>query len=352
VSSRQPTLLLHVGAPRTATASVHAALNAVGDRLRRRGVVVVDGAALAPALRAARQRDVADVIRGEVERAGGANAETIVVSTPCLLGDAPIGPADTERFRPDLEAIFDQVVAAVGPGEVRVALVTRRQDRLIESAYAGEVQRGAHHGWQDQFPFLDVPRLSFCDLADRLRAAGATSVRVRPYEVAGAGRHAVLLEVLRSLGLPIDVDPDALRRHLGRNHGYSAMALRLALVMNPLLDTERERRWVREFLRREFGCPPYEPARFLTDDERASILEIYRSDNQRLFREHMSDLPPSSYESDSATDDLARYALRPKARRARRAGRVLVRGARRRLRRVRRLAPRARAAGSSPRGDP
>ncbi len=90
------------------------------------------------------------------------------------------------------------------------------------------------------------------------------------------------------------------------NLSYSQRALEIALTISPSLDTKKQRDAVRRFLKRNFTVDDYGPARILSDEQRSAMIEMYRSDNERLFATYMPDLPVDGYSSEEDTRRLGK----------------------------------------------
>ncbi|MCZ7531698.1 MAG: hypothetical protein M5U31_16000 [Acidimicrobiia bacterium] len=351
--ARIRTLVLHVGLHHTGGDFLTESLRVLRPQLHRHGVALLTDDDLAGlshrdgwATRPDSAAEIATDFEGELRVVAGAALDaarrsattprTLLITSAELSGRRPPGLGDRDTFRPFAEPAIRQVVDALDPGRVQIVLHTRRQDRLMECCYVSEVQRGRHHSFPHQFPNRYEPVFSYVALVERLMALPRVrGVRVRPYETIGAGTVSFVDGFLGAVGLSGRLDLSDLATEHHESSLYSRNALRLALAMNPHLDTERERSLVRSFLLEEFPSPPYTEARFISKKSRARIIDAYRDDNEHLFSTHMPDLPRDSYASLEATRRLGSAApavpvsAQPFMQRARRA-------AARRLQRVRR----------------
>jgi len=255
------------------------------------------------------QEELRELVAGECERvesASGRSVEQVLISNERMVGARMPSQVDYPVFRPLVEASITEVIEALDPGEVHVALYTRRQDRLIESCYLWEVQKGRSHGIREQFPFMDEPVIRYSALAARIAAIPRVgSVRVRPFEIIGAGAVAYLDDFLTNVGLQGAVDLSGLEPDLSANQSYSHPALQIALALNGRLETREERAGLRRILKTHLPASSHPAAVVLTGAERRHLLEIYRDENEHLFSTWMPDLPRDAYSTEAKTKELA-----------------------------------------------
>lgn len=265
------------------------------------------------------ERELATAVAAErrrVEAVRGRTPEIVLVSSDHLVGRRNVGQLDATCFRPRAVAAVSQLVKTLGTEDTQVVLYTHRQDRLMELCYLREIQNGRHHSFDEQFPYLFEPVLDYADLVDRLAAVpGVSAVTVRPVELVYADPKAFVGDFLELVGLHGRPDLDAVGR-LSPHRVYSSRGLRIALGMNPFLDTDGDRRLVRSFLMENFAARHPRDSRFLTEHVRHRILRTYRDQNRALFARHMPDLPEDGYDGDEATERLgavlaSRVAARP-----------------------------------------
>lgn len=320
--TRIRTLVLHVGLHHTGTGLLTESLVELRPQLHRHGVALLTNeqmTGLADSAgwirKAGSKPEMSHAFDGELRVLAGAELDsaarsgtaprTLLVASEQLTGARAPGSGDRESFRPYAEKAIGQVIEALEPGRVQLVLYTRRQDRLMEACYVSEIEKGRHHSFATQFPNRYEPVFSYSALVERLRALPRVKgIRVRPYETIGAGVRPFVDDFMSSIDLRGKLDLSVLGDEPRQSSAYSRNALRLALAINPQLDTERERSLVREFLLTEFPSPPYAEARFISKKARARIVTAYRADNETLFATHMPDLPRDSYGSIEATRRL------------------------------------------------
>lgn len=332
-------LVLHVGFQQTGVAMLQEALRRLGPQLRRRGVGVVDHAALAeldslegwqckkakaPAAVRAFERGLAGLVEeeeAEVARRSGDGVRAMVVSSSHLLGAQNVNRRDGRSFRRFAVPAVSQVIRALGASRARLVLYTRRQDRLMELCYLREVQKGRNHRFERQFPYRFEPVLAYQEVLGRLEAvSGVEDVRVRPFELVGSTAAGYADDFLSAVGLRGQLDLAPVGTDLTPPRAYSRRALRIALDVNGFLESDRERRLVRDFLMERFPATDDESTRFLPDQERARVLDAYSGVNRQLFERYMPELPAGAYESDEGTALLSegQRPAEPVARRPRR----------------------------------
>jgi hypothetical protein len=241
-----------------------------------------------------------------VEAATGQPTRQVLISNERLVGARMPSEGDAPKFRPVAEASITEVMKALSPGEVHLAMYTRRQDRLIESCYLWEIQKGLSHGVRDQFPYIDEPILRYYDLAKRLKAIeGVDSMRVRPFEIISGESLLYLDDFLSNVGLQGELDLSAFDSEPSANRSYSGKALDIALKANSALDTKDERDKMRKFLKRTFPVGEYPSANILSEEQRSKLIELYADDNEQLFMTFMPDLPMDAYSTPAGTKKLA-----------------------------------------------
>lgn len=319
-----PELLLHVGFQQTGAGMLRRALGRIRPQLRQHGVGLIAHGALAglpsaagwrvrtaappPQEAAAFEREVAELIDRESAaiRRSGAEPRAMVISSDHLLGRQNLDGRDEGRLRPAAEAAITQMLRAVDPSLARVVVYLRRQDRLMEACYLRSLQQGATHGFEQQFPRRFEAMLDYGPLIERLRGLTALQeVRVRPFELVGTSAAGYVADLLA----PLELDGALALARVGDDlqpyQLYSPRAAQMAVEVNAHLDSDEERRLVREFLLEHFAASDDAGTRLLDREDRRRILEAYAPANERLFASYLPDLPVESYANDEATDALA-----------------------------------------------
>lgn len=247
-------LVLHVGMPR-ATSIIGPALRRLQPQLRAHGVAYVTGTQLARLPRAsgwnsdrltrhkdraAFARQVVALARAEQQRAGRLwhrRPVPVVIAGDQLLGRRDIGRRDAEQLRPYASEAISQVVEALSARNVQIVIHTHRQDRLLELAYLSQLRAGQHTTIEESFGDLTRAVLDYADLVARLRTVpNVCDLVVRPVELADAGVHAFVEDMLSHLGLSDTLDLCVLGADLDPYPNvYSPRGAALARAMNPLV---------------------------------------------------------------------------------------------------------------------
>lgn len=323
MAPRIPRLVLHVGIHKTGTTTLQVALDSLRPQLALHGIalVTIEQMKKLPheaAWKARRttnpreaplfRKEMTELVAGEIETVEAATGEPVkqvLITNERMVGARMPSEGDTPLFRPVAVPSTREIIEILQPDSTHVALYTRRQDRLIESCYLWEIQKGLSHDVREQFPYLDEPVLRYFDLVRRLQSIPEVgSIRVRPFEMIRAGSLAYLDDFLVNLGIQGALDFSEFESDPAANLSYSQKALDLALAINSSLDTKKQRDAVRRFLKRHFTVDDYGPARILTEEQRANMIEMYRPDNERLFATYMPDLPVDSYSTEENTKAL------------------------------------------------
>lgn len=316
--------MLHVGFPESDAAVRHEALTRLRPQLHRHGVGYVghdDIAALDTAggwqrhvvtdpedLRAF-ERELAALLAAEQERAAralGGPPQAMVVASDHLLGAGNLDGGEAHRLRPLAVPAVAQAIRAAGASRVTLVVSVGRQDQLMERCYLRAIQEGGSHSFAGQFPTLDEPVVEHLPLVERLAALPEVSrVRVRPVEqLAESEAASSAREVLSVLGLDRAIDVSAVSAEVAAPTRYSPRALRLALDINPFLESECERRRTREFLLEQFPADDGEAIDVLTTSQRERILAAHAPANRKLFERYRPDLPADAYASPESTAGL------------------------------------------------
>ncbi len=314
-----------------ASAIVVPALQRLRPQLRAHGVAYVNAAQLEALPHAAGwkrdgstdrehkadfAREVSALVGRERMRAGSLwrrRRVPIVVAGDQLLGRGDVGRRDADRLRPYASSAVSQVIKAVSARDVQIIVHTHRQDRLVELAYLRRLRSGQHQTIEQYFPLLFEPVLEYQDLVRRLRSVSQVSdVVVRPVELADAGAHAFVADVLGVFGLRDALDLYDLGADLSVYPPvYSAQGAALARAMNPIVQGE-EFDLLREFLSESYTAPAeYGPPDILDHGSRVRMLSHYAEVNRRLFSEYMPDLPADSYADDATTFELGNVLHQP-----------------------------------------
>jgi hypothetical protein len=159
------------------------------------------------------------------------------------------------------------------------------------------IHRGATIEWKDwQDDICGDDRVRYTELIETVwDVPTVTKVTIRPFETIGAGAHAFVADFFDLVGqrqLVETLDPDVFRPS---NPSYTEPALRAAMALNPLLDTDKQLKRVRRFLRRLFPQESYPKPQLLGDEERQALLERYRPENERLFSRYLPEYPVDAY---------------------------------------------------------
>lgn len=323
-------LVLHVGMPR-ASHILGPAMRRLRPQLRAHGVAFLEGWQLDGLPHASDwnrdrltrrkptaefRREIRALVSAEQQRSGSLwrRRVPIVIAGDQLLGHGDIGRRDAQQLRPYASCAVSQVIAAVGARNVQIVLHTHRQDRLLELAYLSSLRSGQNLTIEQYFPDPFAPVLDYPDLLTRLRTVPyVAEVVVQPVELADAGVHAFVNEMLGVLGLRDALDLYTIGADLLPHPPvYSARGAALARALNPLVQGA-EFTLIQEFLTKNHSAPAeYGPTDIFTQDDRAMILDRYAASNALLFRDEMPQLPSHSYRGDVDTFALGNVLRQPR----------------------------------------
>lgn len=304
---RTTELVVHVGLPHSGGAGLAQALRALRPQLRDRAVAYLPQLSWAKA-----------ECRRTATRTGG--SQTLLISDETLLGPArpPLGhpPGAPAPWFPQAPIAIGELISALKPDRTTVVLLTRRQDRLLELDYAEELLAGVDTQLADRLADLVENPLDYADLLDRL--AGVTGVDrlvVGAYEAAAADRRQLVRLLLGTVGLvdpmQLPIDPVLPMNPvlpagtpLPLDPTPTARGLAVARAMNTELDTDDERRLVRDFVLTGYAGGPEDPE-VLDPAQRRAVITNHAETNRRLFETYLPDIDPTGYAGEDETRNLS-----------------------------------------------
>lgn len=191
-----------------------------------------------------------------------------------------------------------RLLQSIFPGlPMKVILYTRAQADYIESTYTQHVQTGHNLSFEDYLGDGLPTHLQWDGIADRIASVvGQDNVSVAPYEmIFQMGAEAFFRDFLRRVGLSApQVVPFQEPSGRGSNRSYSRLAVNIWRQVEPLLETEDQRKNFRAYLQAEFSTATLPRAEWLSPDQRQAIKDIYHASNARLFAQYMPEHNPNS----------------------------------------------------------
>ena len=311
-------LILHVGVPKTGTSLIQRAMRRLREPLRSNGVTyfgrqamnrleyIKDWAAYPrsrPEYRAHFRRELRSAVAKKRRRILGRGP--VIMSNESMIGSPAPGFGDP--FWPRATAALSDIIEALEPRSTTVLLYTRRQDRFIESIYMQRIHLGSSRPWEPFFNHVCVDdRVRYQDVIDSILAVPTIDeVKVSPFEIIGAGAMPYVRYFLESL----DAGIEHLLPHVGNlrqsNPSYTKPAYEMALQVNKTLETVEEKREMRRHLKKLYPVGEHPKPELLTDEQRASLIELYRPANEKLFATHMPEFPLDGYSTAGGTTRLA-----------------------------------------------
>jgi hypothetical protein len=283
-------LILHVGAPKTASTFLVQMLKAQDKNLFEKADLTVIfrrqmiDSGLSKALDKMRKsQDVSGLndIAATIRKLAGRSRSKVLMTNENTL---------SSLRTPDF---FDNAAFALGHikeawgGPIRIILYTRSQTDFIESAYLQEWHLGRSPVFSD---FLDrcVPeKMSWLRVVEDLTSVvGEKNVHVRPYEsIKRLGDREYFRDFLEMAGVEnLQQFAIATPAKEGRvqNRSYSALALQIAGHAHPLI-TPDEQKHLRTFLQTHFSTASHPKAVLLSKEQRNHIIEMHRRENVALF---------------------------------------------------------------------
>lgn len=276
-------LILHIGAHKTGSTSIQYALGTNGERLRQHAILFPTAARINRSHRRIvfglrkrpdpvagdvpdPEREVEAVLR-EIAEIGPAK---VIVSCEAMFG---LDRRSIRFIRDRFKAFDTQVIVYI-----------RRQDNMLLSIYNQRIKttRNQFHVsfknvLGDPRRYVDDYRLYF----DRWSAIfGKENIIARCYEQVGD----VVTDFQGLVGIPFPlIDADA---PIERNTSVSIDGIRAMRLLKPLLRDNRRRKRVLRLLRK---LPlRNDVSSLMTDDDRRRILEMFKEDNEYVFRKYLN----------------------------------------------------------------
>jgi hypothetical protein len=281
-----------------------------------------------------------DRIREECERAGPYGMVLLShensLGRPFLAGQPGLYP-EADRWAQVLRSALPDV-------QPRVIFYLRPLAAYVESYYLQTVQEGASHSFAEwETATVDVANVSWKPVVDALvKHFGQENVDLGDFRELEQGQDEFLRGFIGRLGIDLAVAPHYARI---RNRSLSARGLQMALAINPMLRTLRERKSMRRYLQANFNNADDERARPMPDELRLALDNRDKAEYDALLRdfEHQRQL---------LTGDGARRPERPLWRKAvKRTRDLMFRTRRRRAHRIK-LQKRNAAGRKVPRNRP
>ena len=208
-------------------------------------------------------------------------------ATVILSNENALGRPFTEGvpgLYPNAADCADALARSVGDLEPRVVYYLRSQEQFLESYYLQTVHQGGTATFADWYSKLDPSAVSWVPVIEAIvNAFGPDRLVLRDFEEIRAGQNAFIEAFLRSCDprLSPTVDYSALR-----NISISQRGLDLALAMNPLLESSKERHQVRVFLQRHFNNTTSPRPILLSDIEKDDLRDRFAAENRDLIRRY------------------------------------------------------------------
>jgi hypothetical protein len=266
-------VVLHVGAHKTGSSLVQKFLRDNRTALSGHGIHYIPrsdmntligwGRALHDEPELLRRR-LEDVTTGRHPVVMGSHENTLgrpfVKGTPGLYPD---GPRNAKALGQILDGFDYTVVVYIRP-----------QADFVESYYLQSLHEGGTQTFAEWTrELIDYESLSWRPLIDALgESLGPHRVVVKDFRDIKHGQE----EFLRRFFAAVEVDPKiSLSYAPVRNASISEKGMQMALAVNPLVASSRQRKAVRVFLQKHFSNRRYPRPSLFTEAERSRIAELY-----------------------------------------------------------------------------
>lgn len=271
-------IVLHIGAHKTGSTALQAALQANSDMLDGNEIVTI------PRTLAA-EMFVHEVLLEARDVIADINAETIVVTHEVMLG-WPLGPVG--KLMPAYPYLYPeakvrlQALSQVFDGmDVRVIYYIRDQASFLESFYIQCVQMGAAFSFDEWVSKIDLSNLSWRPVVDEIRSHFPVCIKRFETEFS----HSQSEAFRRFLAV---TTPTLSKTEMGKvifekptNRSLNAVGLSMMTEINNMALPQKQRGELRAMLQRHVSNIGGSRPRLLSEEQRA-ILNAYRPENEAL----------------------------------------------------------------------
>ena len=201
--------------------------------------------------------------------------DKILWSCEGFMGDFYQHYANQEPLLSDLATITKGV-------EVVWVLYVRRQDTFIESLYQQMMKEGRAPSWSDYYASIAHHPYDWNCICEHIAAHFPQSdYHVFPYEMIEEDSGASIQALAEVMGVRLDVQATGVI-----NPSLSPLGMRLG-ALTPYVPSGKLRYAYRRLL--QAGFPKRRAHALLSDHERAQLLDAYKQSNQQLFERWVRD---------------------------------------------------------------
>ncbi|MCF3640928.1 hypothetical protein LXM94_13200 [Rhizobium sp. TRM95111] len=279
------TIVLHLGAHKTGTTLIQDYMRLNTPLLMRNGVSFV------PRRRtfdlfgfgdAAKVTAGVETLRQDVANAWDAGCRHFIISHEDMLGRPVM--AGRDGLYPRKHQALGALAREYGEDEVVIVFYLRHQDEFIESYYLQRINEGAAMSFDEWLGGIDTTKLSWRTVLDSIRDAfpkAKIEVRMFADEISG-GQSRFIERFFSCFGT---FDREAFEDFAFDNSVNISLGdkgLEMALHINRVVTTKKERELVRRFLQTHFSNRDYPRPVLLGPEQREALRNIYAAENARL----------------------------------------------------------------------
>ncbi len=277
---KQNTVVLHMGAHKTASSALQATLEHAGRSLSRIGIETMPRSILTQTAVHAQYPELRNIITS-------VNAPHLILSHEVILG-WPFGPLGEMRAGKPPDSLYPEAgprldfLARVCEGmDARVIYYIRDQDTFLQSFYIQLVQGGATFSFDEWLSTIDLSRLSWVKVIDQIRTR--FPVHVKRYETEFAHSQCDAFKRFLAAAAPQCADEklDVAPFEKPTNRSLNKTGLVLMIEANKLGLEASQRRALRRSLQTHLsnldGARPE-----LLSEKQLEILAAYRPENEAL----------------------------------------------------------------------
>lgn len=288
-------LYLHAGAHKTASSFLQTALKDNHKQLFNSGLKIVfrknvTNSSLQEALNLIKKGEGVDQSNLDAGKESLITMLPKIKNTDCLITNEDLFcNLKLQDFYPNLKSQLEFIANSLPEGVTpKFVLYIRRQADYIESVYMQYIHLGKSLSFESYLGD-ELPRfLSWLDVANTAKEVfGKENVLIKPFEtIKSLGAKAFYYDFLKELGSNLEnglAFNEAIATDRGANRSYSALGMEIAKLVNPILETKKDKNKLRSFLQSNFSTATHPKAYLLSGDQRKDIFDIYQSENKCLF---------------------------------------------------------------------
>jgi len=279
MNTKQKTIFIHIGSPKTGSTSIQRSLSGKARLLKKHGYYYLQDSWYYPgALMHISSDDInsLDKEKSNYQKiiANAAANRLIISSEVFLLGLHFAFPLVSQTAK--------KLHYMVGDYNVKIIVYLRRQDTFVESAYGESICAGNSREFKEFCSKIDIYGLNWYRLLTLYAEYfGKENIIVRPYEKEQLKDGTVVADFFSLLGIPFESIKQEANEHFNRS--YNRSSLEIARICNSNLSID-DRLKLQLLLQASNAKLPFEDFFYFSPKERRELLDYYDESNSEVAR--------------------------------------------------------------------